>query len=43
MFPGGGRYEGEFLVGQFHGYGVYQSDSGMKYEVLLDDVTVMSF
>lgn len=33
MFPRGARYEGEFQVGKFHGYGVYRSESGMKYEV----------
>lgn len=33
MFPRGARYEGEFLVGKFHGYGIYHSESGMKYEV----------
>lgn len=34
MFPRGARYEGEFQVGKFHGYGVYRSESGVKYEVM---------
>ena len=33
VFPGGERYEGEFQVGQFHGYGIYLTAGGMKYEV----------
>lgn len=40
MFPRGARYEGEFQLGKFHGYGVYRSESGVKYEVMLEATTI---
>ena len=32
IFADGNRYEGEFLNGNFHGYGTYWFTSGDKYE-----------
>ena len=31
-FADSSRYEGEFMQGWFHGYGVFSTIDGMKYE-----------